>query len=67
MITEANSVANSLTTLLGIMSGPTTVLVFKLDRDDRTSLNYTRRSGGTGWMVGSEYFRASKPSVRPTK
>ena len=63
MMTGTNSGANSLTTLLGIMSGPKTVLVFKVDRDVRTSLNDTRRSGGTGWMVGSEYFRTSKPSV----
>ena len=50
------------------MSGPIALPVFKLDRDAWTFLTVARRSGGTVWMVGSEYCNwPERPSVRLTK
>ena len=61
MITGANSGANTLRTLLGIMSGPIALLVFKLDRDVHTMFPVSHGQPSSGTFISKRFLKFSSP------
>ena len=61
MITGANSGANTLRTLLGIMSGPIALLVFKLDRDVHTMFPVSHGQPSSGTLTSKRGLKFSSP------
>lgn len=61
MITRANSGANYLRSLLGIMSGPIALLVVKLDKDVQTMFPISHGQPSSGKFTSKRGLTFSSP------